>query len=257
LFQSSPAQRGRGTTRRSRVVEGASASRSPTDLLRRSLRSRHLPRGRGRRSEQHDPGPYHRRTPDPARQRSQRLHRPQRPRVSVPVELGLRLRRARLRHLRPAARLAGSGDAVPRAVAGRLPAPHHILAGRPRLLPRPEVWGTERDPRTSGITQPPVAATIIRRLWDSAQAAGEGDAYRARAERLLRPAPQLASLVRGRARSRPPRGRRGDAPVGDGSRQLARMGRAGRADRCVERRRLCPPRYRPSRREDAPDQARI
>jgi hypothetical protein len=63
--------------------------------------------------------------------------------------------------------------------------PHIIFwQDDPGYFPGPEVWGTERDPRTSGITQPPVAATIIRRLWDSAQAAGEGDAYRPRAERL-------------------------------------------------------------------------
>ena len=41
-------------------------------------------------------------------------------------------------------------------------------------FPGPGVWGTEQSPRTSGITQPPVAATVVRRLWDSAVAAGEG-----------------------------------------------------------------------------------
>lgn len=52
-------------------------------------------------------------------------------------------------------------------------------------FPGPGVWGTTRDPQTSGITQPPVAATVVRRLWDSAVAAGKGDAFRARAERLF------------------------------------------------------------------------
>lgn len=52
-------------------------------------------------------------------------------------------------------------------------------------FPGPEVWSTGRDPRTSGITQPPVAATVVRRLWDAAEAAGEGEAYRPRAEALF------------------------------------------------------------------------
>ena len=51
-------------------------------------------------------------------------------------------------------------------------------------FPGPAVWGTETTPPTSGITQPPVAATVVRRLWDSAVAAGEADAFRPRAEAL-------------------------------------------------------------------------
>ena len=32
-------------------------------------------------------------------------------------------------------------------------------------FPGPDVWGTGRNPPTSGITQPPVLATIVRDLW--------------------------------------------------------------------------------------------
>ena len=52
-------------------------------------------------------------------------------------------------------------------------------------FPGPSVWGTGRTPPTSGITQPPVAATVVRRLWDSAVAAGQGEAFRPRVERLF------------------------------------------------------------------------
>jgi hypothetical protein len=52
-------------------------------------------------------------------------------------------------------------------------------------FPGPGVWGTGREPPTSGITQPPVAATVVRRLWEAAAANGEGDAFRPRAERLF------------------------------------------------------------------------
>ncbi|HVF94719.1 MAG TPA: hypothetical protein VM900_10440, partial [Sphingomonas sp.] len=52
-------------------------------------------------------------------------------------------------------------------------------------FPGPSVWDTGRSPATSGITQPPVAATIVRRLWDSATAAGQGDSFRARVEALF------------------------------------------------------------------------
>ena len=52
-------------------------------------------------------------------------------------------------------------------------------------FPGPGVWGTERAPRTSGITQPPVAATVVRRLWDSAVVAGGAEAFRPRVEALF------------------------------------------------------------------------
>ena len=55
----------------------------------------------------------------------------------------------------------------------------------PGYFPGPSVWNTGKDPVTSGITQPPVAATVVRQLWDRARAAGEGDAYRARLEALF------------------------------------------------------------------------
>ncbi|QAY77158.1 trehalase family glycosidase [Sphingosinicella sp. BN140058] len=52
-------------------------------------------------------------------------------------------------------------------------------------FPGPGVWDSGRTPPTSGITQPPVAATIVRKLWESALAAGQADAYQARAEALF------------------------------------------------------------------------
>ena len=52
-------------------------------------------------------------------------------------------------------------------------------------FPGPDVWAAGEDGiRTSGITQPPVAATVVRRLWDCAVSAGEGEAFRPRAEML-------------------------------------------------------------------------
>ena len=55
----------------------------------------------------------------------------------------------------------------------------------PGYFPGPGVWGTGKNPVTSGITQPPVAASVVRRLWDNAEAAGEGERYRARLEALF------------------------------------------------------------------------
>ena len=52
-------------------------------------------------------------------------------------------------------------------------------------FPGPEVWATGRQPVTSGITQPPVAATVVRRLWDSAERDGVGPAFRPRLELLF------------------------------------------------------------------------
>ena len=44
----------------------------------------------------------------------------------------------------------------------------HIVFHRedPRYFPGPEVWGTARAPRTSGITQPPILAVCARRLLE-------------------------------------------------------------------------------------------
>ena len=55
----------------------------------------------------------------------------------------------------------------------------------PGYFPGPSVWSTGKQPVTSGITQPPVAATSVRKLWESAKAAREGERYRARLEALL------------------------------------------------------------------------
>ena len=40
----------------------------------------------------------------------------------------------------------------------------------PGYFPGPSVWGTGKTPVTSGITQPPVAATVVRKLWDHVSA---------------------------------------------------------------------------------------
>jgi hypothetical protein len=48
-------------------------------------------------------------------------------------------------------------------------------------FPGPPVWDTHHSPATSGITQPPVAASVVRQLWESAGLAGEQDAFRDRA----------------------------------------------------------------------------
>lgn len=52
-------------------------------------------------------------------------------------------------------------------------------------FPGPSVWSTGTEPPTSGITQPPVAATVVRRLWDSATAAGAAEDFRPRVEALF------------------------------------------------------------------------
>ena len=45
----------------------------------------------------------------------------------------------------------------------------HIVFHRddPGYFPGPGVWATGQTPATSGITQPPVLATIVRRLWEA------------------------------------------------------------------------------------------
>ncbi|HZG68064.1 MAG TPA: hypothetical protein VEZ12_15075, partial [Herpetosiphonaceae bacterium] len=55
----------------------------------------------------------------------------------------------------------------------------------PGYFPGPSVWGTGRQPVTSGITQPPVAASVVRRLWESATKAGESEKWRPRLEALF------------------------------------------------------------------------
>jgi glycogen debranching enzyme len=45
----------------------------------------------------------------------------------------------------------------------------HIVFRQPDdgYFPGPEVWATGRTPPTSGITQPPVLATVLRQLWEA------------------------------------------------------------------------------------------
>ncbi len=42
----------------------------------------------------------------------------------------------------------------------------------PSYFPGPEVWSTGQNPATSGISQPPVAATMARLVWEMDKAAG-------------------------------------------------------------------------------------
>ena len=50
----------------------------------------------------------------------------------------------------------------------------HIIFHRedPGYFPGPDVWGTARSPKTSGISQPPVAATLARRIYEADPEAG-------------------------------------------------------------------------------------
>jgi hypothetical protein len=51
----------------------------------------------------------------------------------------------------------------------------------PGYFPGPDVWSAGGNPRTSGITQPPVAASVVRALWDNA----DQSAFRPRLEALF------------------------------------------------------------------------
>lgn len=66
-----------------------------------------------------------------------------------------------------------------------------------RYFPGPGVWGTGRTPPTSGITQPPVAASAVRALWER----GEQLRFRPHLERLF---PKLLAWHRWFARVRDP-----------------------------------------------------
>jgi hypothetical protein len=55
----------------------------------------------------------------------------------------------------------------------------------PGYFPGPAVWATGKNPVTSGITQPPVAATVVRKLWESATGAGTAEDYRQRLQILF------------------------------------------------------------------------
>lgn len=50
----------------------------------------------------------------------------------------------------------------------------HIVFWRsdPGYFPGPEIWDAGRTPATSGISQPPVAAILARRVWDADREAG-------------------------------------------------------------------------------------
>lgn len=52
--------------------------------------------------------------------------------------------------------------------------PHIIFHQQdPGYFPGPEVWGTGKTPASSGISQPPVAAILARRIWDMDPEAGQ------------------------------------------------------------------------------------
>lgn len=68
-------------------------------------------------------------------------------------------------------------------------------------FPGPAVWGTGRSPLTSGITQPPVASSVVRWLW---QCAERGAAFRPRLEALF---PKLFAWHRWFAQVRDPLGK--------------------------------------------------
>ncbi len=67
-------------------------------------------------------------------------------------------------------------------------------------FPGPTVWQTGTTPPTSGITQPPVAATTVRQLWDRSDKV----AYRSRLAALF---PKLLAWHRWFARVRDPQAR--------------------------------------------------
>lgn len=71
----------------------------------------------------------------------------------------------------------------------------------PGYFPGSAVWAAGTSPSTSGITQPPVAATAVRRLWESACAAGQADAFRPRLAALF---PKLMAWHRWFAEHRDP-----------------------------------------------------
>jgi len=80
--------------------------------------------------------------------------------------------------------------------------PHIVFhSAEPGYFPGPEVWGTGRAPDCSGITQPPVAASAVARLW-------RGAADRAAAEAVVRPlVRRLADWHAWWRRARDPHGR--------------------------------------------------
>ena len=55
----------------------------------------------------------------------------------------------------------------------------------PGYFPGPAVWGTAKNPVTSGITQPPVAASVVRKLWESARETPDAGTYVQRLQALF------------------------------------------------------------------------
>ncbi|MEO0865412.1 MAG: hypothetical protein AAFY39_12660, partial [Pseudomonadota bacterium] len=72
-----------------------------------------------------------------------------------------------------AATVAATGGWLMPDVGGVCPVPHIIFhADDPGYFPGPDVWGTGQTPPTSGISQPPVAATVAAKVWAMDKAAG-------------------------------------------------------------------------------------
>jgi len=79
--------------------------------------------------------------------------------------------------------------------------PHIIFwQDDPGYFPGPTVWGSGRTPPTSGITQPPVAATAVRILWERAPS----EAFRGRLSAIF---PKLMAWHRWFKRNRDHEGR--------------------------------------------------
>jgi hypothetical protein len=77
----------------------------------------------------------------------------------------------------------------------------HIIFWKddPGYFPGPALWETGKNPPTSGITQPPIAASVVRWLWEST----DQSLFRPRLERLF---PQLLAWHRWFHRFRDPLG---------------------------------------------------
>jgi hypothetical protein len=103
-------------------------------------------------------------------------------------------------------------------------------------FPGPAVWATGRTPPTSGITQPPVAASAVRALWER----GDQTLFRPHLERLF---PKLLAWHRWFARVRDPLGQglavivhpwesgRDNSPEWDGPSQLIDISQVGSYER--------------------------
>lgn len=78
----------------------------------------------------------------------------------------------------------------------------HIVFHAPSddYFPGPAVWGTRHRPATSGITQPPILATAVRRLREHARNAADAD------DRAAALYPRLLALHGWWARARDPQG---------------------------------------------------